>query len=344
MPARSSTMNRVEEQPHARARRLIDSSLVWDNHACMPMRPEDQSFLPQLERCRAAGVHVVSINVGGGPLDLAHHLRMLASFRQWFSQHSDRYVLARTAADIDHAREEGKLAIVFDVEGMAPFDNGDHGLVQLFYDLGVRWMLVAYNRRNAAGGGCLDEADSGLSAHGRMLLAEMKRVGMVVCCSHTGHRTALDVMAHADNPVIFSHSNPSAIHRHYRNIPDELIKACAATGGVVGVNGIGVFLGENDDRPQTVFMHIDHMVQLVGAEHVGLALDYMFDQGEIALIKSMPSIIPAEPSLTHQAPKMVPPEAIPAIVEEMASHGYSDSAIAAILGGNWLRIARQVWR
>jgi membrane dipeptidase len=185
-------------------------------------------------------------------------------------------VLVETAADVDRARQEDKVSIAFDVEGMTPLDEGDNGLIQLFYDLGVRWMLIAYNRKNAAGGGCLDDDDPGLSAHGRAMLAEMKRVGMVVCCSHTGHRTGRDVMANADNPVIFSHSNASAVWSHYRNIPDELIKACAATGGVVGVNGIGIFLGENDARPELVFRHIDHMVQLVGPDHVGLALDYVF--------------------------------------------------------------------
>lgn len=334
----------MEPMTSTRARRLIDDSLVWDNHACMPMRPGDTSFLPQIERCRQSGIDVVSINVSTGAMGLVECLRMLAGLRRWFGGQPDRYVLARTAADIDRARSDGKLAIVFDMEGMAPLNEGDHGLVQLFYDLGVRWMLVAYNRNNAAGGGCADE-DPGLTGHGRAILAEMKRVGMVVCCSHTGHKTALDVMEHAGNPVIFSHSNASAVHQHYRNIPDDLIKACAATGGVVGVNGIGVFLGKNEDSPETVFRHIDHMVQLVGPEHVGIGLDYVFDQEELArALKSMPSMFPKEATLAGQALKMAAPESFPAIAEAMLSHGYSDADVAAILGGNWLRVARQVWR
>ena len=338
-------MTSSEEESRARARRLIENSLVWDNHTCMPLRPHDTTFLPQLERSRAAGIDVISINVGAGPLDLALHLRMLASLRRWFSDHRDRYVLVETASDVDRARQEDKVSIAFDVEGMTPLDEGDNGLIQLFYDLGVRWMLIAYNRKNAAGGGCLDDDDPGLSAHGRAMLAEMKRVGMVVCCSHTGHRTGRDVMANADNPVIFSHSNASAVWSHYRNIPDELIKACAATGGVVGVNGIGIFLGENDARPELVFRHIDHMVQLVGPDHVGLALDYVFDQEELAqFLKAMPNIIPLDRSLAGQTMKMAPPEALLPITEMMVAHGYPDGAVAAILGGNWRRVAGQVWR
>ncbi|MGH8596494.1 MAG: dipeptidase, partial [Gammaproteobacteria bacterium] len=193
--------NDVSEATKDQARRLIGGSLLWDNHACMPLRPGDMSFLPQLDRCRDAGVDVVSLNIGFGPQSLDEHRRTLASFRRWISMREDQYLLVRSVADIDRAREQGKIAIVFDIEGMGPLDDGDHGLVQMFYDLGVRWMLIAYNKNSAAGGGCYND-DSGLSPHGRSLLAEMKRVGMVVCCSHTGHRTAMEVMAAADNPVI----------------------------------------------------------------------------------------------------------------------------------------------
>lgn len=326
-----------------RARQLVGDTLVWDNHACMPLRPADESFLPQIERARAAGVDVVALNVGYGPLDLVSHLRMLASFRRWFTAHGDRYLLVECVADIDRARRDDKLAVFFDVEGMAPLDQGDHGLVQLFHDAGVRWMLIAYNRNNAAGGGCYDD-DPGLQPHGRALLAEMKRVGMLVCCSHTGHRTALDVMAHADNPVIFSHSNPSAVYPHTRNIPDELIKACAATGGVVGINGIGIFLGDNDNRPQTLVRHIDHVAQLVGPDHVGIGLDYVFDRQELAdAVVAMRETYPDDPTY-HQEIKMVGPEAFSAIAAGLLERGYGEADVRKILGGNWRRVAAQVWR
>jgi len=139
---------------------------------------------------------------------------------------------------------------------------------------------MAYNRNNRVGGGCHDD-DAGLTAYGRRVLDEMARVGIVACCTHTGHRTAMDVMAHSSRPVIFSHSNPRAMHDHPRNIPDEAMKACAATGGVVGLNGIGIFLGDNDNSTETLVRHLDYAVQLIGPEHVGLGLDYVFDQVEL---------------------------------------------------------------
>ena len=325
------------------ASQLLADSLVWDNHGCMPLRPSDEDFLPQIERYRDSGVDVVSLNVGYGDFDTESHLRMLASFRRWFAARLDHYVLAESIADIEQARREGKLAILFDIEGMGPLNDGDHGLVQLFYDLGVRWMLVAYNKNTAAGGGCIDE-DMGLTAYGRQILAEMKRVGMVVCCSHTGHRTVRDVMANADNPVIFSHSNAAAVHAHYRNIPDELITACAETGGVVGINGIGVFLGDNDNSPEAVVRHIDHVVQLTGPDHAGVSLDYVFDQDELTqALKDNPGMVPAMSSVADGL-RMAAPECFLPITEGLLRLGYRDADVEKILGGNWRRVAEQVWR
>jgi membrane dipeptidase len=332
----------VDTDVLARARTLIATSLVWDNHSCMPLRADDTTFLPQLERCRAAGFDVVSLNIGFGPQSLEAHLRMLASMRRWIAAHADRYALARTTADIERARAAGHLAVIFDVEGMAPLDAGDDGIVALFRELGVGWMLVAYNRNNAAGGGCYDD-DPGLSAHGHRILAEMRRVGMLACCSHSGPRTALDVFAAAGNPVIFSHSNPRAVHAHTRNISDELIRGCAATGGVIGINGIGPFLGANDDRPETFVRHIDYVAALVGVEHVGIGLDFVFDQAELLdYLASMRETFPHD-SAFREPPNMVAPEALLEITAGLCGLGYGDDDVRKILGGNWLRVARQVW-
>ncbi|MEI9889230.1 MAG: membrane dipeptidase [Rhizomicrobium sp.] len=332
----------MTEAAMEKARTLIADCLVWDNHACMPLRPDDDGHLPQMESYRTAGVDVVSLNVGFGAQPLDSHIQVLAAFRRWFSAHADRYALVAGLADIDRARRDGKLAILFDIEGMAPLDAGDHGLIARFHDLGVRWMSVAYNRNNAAGGGCYD-ADTGLTSHGRRILAESKRVGMVVCCSHTGHRTAREVIDRADNPVIFSHSNPAAAHAHPRNIPGDLIRACAANGGVIGISGVSVLLGDRDCQAETIARHIDHVAQCVGADHVGIALDHVFDEMEflddpIALGSAFPSgAAPAGPI------KTAPPSVVPGVVAVLLGRGYGDAEVRKILGGNWRRVAEQVW-
>ena len=326
-----------------RACELLKSNLVWDNHACMPLRPADRSFLPQLERFRAVGADVVSLNIGYGEDSLESHFRMVASFRQWIAENADRYCVVSTTSGIDQAVGSGKLAVTFDIEGMAILNQGDHGLIEAFYDLGVRWMLIAYNRNNVVGGGCHD-VDAGLTTFGRDVLAEMKRVGMVVCCSHTGHRTAHDVIAAADNPVIFSHSNPSALARHARNIPDDLIDACARSGGVIGINGIGWFLGHNAGRPENVAACIDHVVQRVGPDHAAISLDFIFDQEEMTEILATRRNSFPDPAAYAGELNILEPEGLPDVVANLLLKGYGDGDIAKVLGGNWRRVADQVWR
>jgi membrane dipeptidase len=326
-----------------RAQALLRSAVVWDNHGCMPLRA-DASFLPQLERYRASGVNVVSLNVGFADMSWADHVKVLSFMRQWIAQRPDRYRLVSTVEDVRRCKSEGTLGVFFDIEGMCPVQD-DLSFVQTFYELGVRWMLIAYNRNNKAGAGCLD-ADTGLTAIGRAIIDEMERVGMVLCLSHTGARTAAEALDYARKPVIFSHSNPNAITAHPRNISDELMRACARKGGVIGINGIGKFLGANQDNVvDQVLRHLRYAIDLVGAEHVGLGLDYVFDRAELEeYYRENPSLFP--PGLNNAAAglAMVEPEAIGAITEGLLRDNLTDANIRGILGGNWLRIAAQVWR
>ena len=324
------------------AKALIAASLAWDNHGCMPLRWQDESFLPQLDRYRAAGFDVVSLNIGFGEQGIEDHIRTVAAFRHWIGQREDKYLLASTADDILRARARGKLAIVFDIEGTRAIAD-QLSLIQLYYDLGVRWMLMAYNRSNLVGGGVHDEDEQGLSAFGRSVVAEMERVGMVVCCSHTARRTVIDVMDCATRPVIFSHSNPSALWGHKRNIDDDMMRACAATGGVVGINGVGPFLGDNDIRSATIARHIDYAVQLIGPDHVGLGLDYVFDGQELAdYLVQMRHTFPDDPAYANPV-SFVAPEQLTEIVAHLIGLGYGDDDLAKILGGNHLRVAQQCW-
>ena len=323
------------------------SGIVWDNHACMPLRPGDVAFLPQLERLRQTGINVVSLNVSFDVVDPHDAFPLLATFRHWIRQHGDHYVLADTVADIEAAKAEGRLAVVFDIEGGNAV-AAHPGLVEAFYRLGVRWMLFAYNKNNTLGGGCMDD-DAGLTAYGRQVIDEMERVGMVLCCSHVGHRTAREAMQYASKPVIFSHSNPSAVYSHVRNISDDLMQACARSGGVVNINGVGMFLGagpdgQGDNSTETLLRHIDYAAQLIGPQHVGLGLDYVFDVAEVEdYLRQHPDKFPAS-MFQPGGYVQVEPERFPRIAEGLLTMGYSDADVQGILGDNNLRVARQVWK
>jgi membrane dipeptidase len=324
-----------------RAQALLRSAIVWDNHGCLPLRA-DSSFLPQLERYRGAGVNVVSLNVGFANMSWAEHMTILCFMRQWIALRPATYRLVSTVEDIGRCKSEGKLGIVFDIEGMGPVRD-DPSLVQAFYELGVRWMLIAYNRNNVAGGGCLD-VDGGLTAVGRAVIDEMERVGMVLCLTHCGARTAADALEYSRHPVIFSHSNPYGDTAHPRNVSDDLMLACAAKGGVIGLTGIGPFLGASVNLVERLLRQLRYAVDLIGAEHVGLSLDYTFDRTELeGYMRLNPTLFP--PGMgTAEDLGMVEPEAMGAIAEGLVRENLTDAQIRGILGENWLRVARQVWR
>jgi membrane dipeptidase len=150
-------------------------------------------------------------------------------------------------------------------------------------------------------------------------------------------------MRRAAKPVIFSHSNPLGVWRHKRNIRDEAIRACAATGGVVGISGIGLFLGENDNRPETHIAHIEHVVQLVGPDHVGIGLDFVFDVSEaMEYVRANPQMYPPDLGFKDGI-RMLPPEGIRTIASGLLSRGYARKDVRKILGGNFLRVAKSTW-
>ena len=320
----------------------LDGHLLWDNHTyCAPV--PGTATIDQLDRHRRAGFSVAFLNLGDADRSLEHVVRMAAFCRRWLKDHTDRFVLLQGLADVDDARRTGRLAVGFNVEGA--FAIGDQlDAVSLLYDLGVRWMLLVYNRSNLAGSGVHDPVDQGLTPFGRRLAAEMDRVGMIKCVSHTGYRTALDVLDASQVPCIFSHSNALALKRHARNIPDELIRACAATGGVVGINGLNIFLGDGGPEAALMADHIDHVAQLVGIDHVGIGTDYGYmSAADIGDVLSDGAFWPDGHDY-DKAIECVPPEAIGDVVGCLEGKGYGPADIAQVLGGNMRRLAAAVWR
>lgn len=315
--------------------------VVWDQHGCLPLRPD--ADLDDLEQYRAAGVDAVSINVGFDAVPWTQSLRVAASFRHRVLA-DDRFVLAGTTADVRRARAEGRLAVSFDLEGTVALD-GDLAMVEAFHTLGVRTMLMAYNRANLAGGGCHDE-DTGLTPFGRDVVAEMNRVGMVVDASHCAPRTTFELFECSTAPVVFSHSNPKAVYDHPRNITDEQLRGCAATGGVVGINGIGIFLGDNVADTATFVRHLEHAAEVAGPDHVGLGLDYVFDKAELAaFLREKAALFPAG-TAGYDATveqRFVEPGRIPVIAAALRDRGWPEAAVAGVLGGNFLRVADAVW-
>ncbi|MGH8319573.1 MAG: membrane dipeptidase [Steroidobacteraceae bacterium] len=270
----------------------------------------------------------------------------LAKIRHSLSEHPEKIILVDGVEDILAAKKAKKLAIGFHFQGTEPVGR-DLANVGAYYKLGVRWMLMAYNFQNNVGTGCIEaeKNDTGISQFGKELIAEMNRVGMLVDCSHSGYRTTMDAMSISTKPCIFSHSNPRALYDHPRNIRDDQIKLCAQTGGVIGINGVGPFIGEpREVSLDTMVRHIDYVSDLVGPEHVGLGLDYMtpshcqvmydFYKGDVSKVA-----LPGEPPWGFLNPTQAP-----LLLSKLLAKGYSVEAVRGIMGQNFLRVATQVWR
>lgn len=324
----------------ARAAAAHDAALVWDNTVPWRDYGDPQRRARCLPRMREFGHDVVSLTLSGDRDDLAATVHKIARERHYFLSRPEQYVLVETVDDIQRAKAEDKLAVVFHFQGSNPVDN-DPCMVETYYRLGIRHILLVYNLKNPVGDGCKERTDAGLSRFGESLVEEMNRVGMLVDCSHTGYRTSMDVMALSQQPVIFSHSNALAVNDHPRNLRDEQIDACAATGGVIGVNGVGIFLGNNDCSPENQLRHIDYIASRVGAEHVGLASDYLYHREVTSPTAWNP---PHAGDVPWPEINYAEPEQLPVLTELLLERGYSEQQVHGILGGNWLRVAATVWR
>jgi membrane dipeptidase len=328
------------------AARLHADALIWDMTVPWGEWPgSDSSGKPAaLEMMAASGYDLAALTVGGDNVDILETVKLIARERAFLAAHADRYTLAGTADEVVAAKREGRLALVFQFQGTNSLGR-DVNMIEPYYQLGVRIALMAYNQKNAVGDGCHERTDGGLSRFGIEVVREMQRVGMMVDVTHTGYRTSMDVFEVAEGPVVFSHSNPRALFDHERNIRDDQIKACARSGGVIGVNGIGIFMGgDNDVSPDQLLRQIDYLGDLVGPEHVGIGLDWVYDQ---------PSLLRAAKASKSRYPEkggydgdiaFASPDRLPRLTEAMLRRGYSEAVIRGILGENWLRVARSVWR
>ncbi|MEV0076648.1 membrane dipeptidase [Nocardia neocaledoniensis] len=319
---------------------------LWEQHCCLPLH--HTARIDELARYPLGSY--LSVNVGYSAQTKADSLALLHRFRADAAA-DPRFRLVASTADIGAPEV---ISLAFDLEDSAPLD-GDLDNVELFYDLGVRSLLPTYNHANPAGCGCLDTDDTGLTGYGKDLVRKLNEVGMFADGSHCSRRTGLDIATHTRAPMIYSHSNFAALWEHPRNITDEQARACAATGGVIGVNGVGIFLGHNEpharaERVAAMADHIRYGVDLVGVEHIGVSSDYSFDGAEFnEEIRANPGAF--SESYTRWGPlHWTPPEDflgesdVPGLDELLADRGFAPDERAAIFGGNFARVAGRVWR
>lgn len=266
--------------------------------------------------------------------------------------HQDMVELALTTEDIRRCKREGKVAFVVSIEGAAMIEN-ELDRIDVLYGLGVRCLGIAYSEGNALGAGLKEPRDGGLTVFGRKAVERMNKLGMAIDISHSGDQTSMDTIEASKHPVFITHAGARALWDTPRLKPDEIIKACAERGGVIGIEAAPhtTITKQRLRHDIDSFMeHFEYCVDLVGIDHVSFGPDTLYGD-HVGLHDALREALSLSASKgTTPYPKVEwvdgienPTEAFPNIVRWLVKHGYSDDEIVKVIGGNTMRVLEEVW-
>jgi membrane dipeptidase len=276
----------------------------------------------------------------------------VAAFKRWFRENDDILRPIRSVRDIEAAKREGRVGIILGWQNASGMEDKIDYL-QLFKELGVGIVQLAYNTQNFVGAGCYESNDAGLSDFGRDAVAEMNRVGILVDLSHVGPATSRDAIACSEKPVVFSHTCPAALHAHPRNKSDAEMRSVADGGGLVGVTLFPWFLKRGAAATLDDYVDaLEYTVNVVGEDHVGIGTDFTDGHREeffewILRDKGYGRMLVTETPKAVSA--LVLPRGMtgipdfPKICERLEGRGWPEARIRKVLGANWCRVLDEVW-
>jgi membrane dipeptidase len=352
-----------------RSRRLLQDSLVISLHDHPVRFPRDMTQTPAYNRTGrqhaayagllASGLTVVFDNLmdgtacvtGNAPWrwdDIITDLGMrLADLAHAGSQ----FLVIRTLADIDEARQSGRIGLVFGLEAATPIEN-ELDRLDVLYGLGIRQLGIAYSDANTLGSGLSEPSDGGLTAFGRRAVTRMNQLGIAIDLSHSSDRTALDTCGQTSQPVLITHAGARAVWATPRMKPDEVLRAVAATGGVIGMSAAPHTTLSHEHPRHTIDSVMDHFrycVDLVGIEHVAFGPDTLYGD-HVALHRVFAHLLslaalrgPEFEPVGYVDGLETPTENFANICDWLVRHDFSDDDIRAVLGGNIYRALQAAW-
>ncbi|GAA5065928.1 membrane dipeptidase [Thermocatellispora tengchongensis] len=361
----------LDEEQEARARELMRSSIVISLHDHPQILPKDPARTMEYVRgarehtayrtLRRSGLTAVFDNLLGvvgaaSPSGWKWDDAITAlGMRLADIAHQEGVVVARSVADILAAHRDGNLAFVMGTESATPIEN-ELDRIDILYGLGVRQMGIAYSEANALGCGLKEERDGGLTLFGRRAVARMNAIGVAIDVSHSGDRTALDTIEASDKPVLITHAGARAVWPTPRMKPDDVLLACARSGGVLGIEAAPhTTLSREHPRHtlESVMDHFRYCVDLMGIEHVAFGPDTFFGDHvgfhhALAAGLDVSRIIRPAGLLDFPEVEFVdgaenPGEFFGNVTRWLVKHGYHDDEIEAVLGGNILRVLGEIW-
>ena len=294
------------------------------------------------------GTCTISSSAGWKWQDILHDIGM----RRSDVAHQDFLILCEGVSDIYRAHNEGRLAWVPSIEGAAPIEN-ELDRIDILYGLGVRLLGITYSESNALGSGLKERRDGGLTAFGRRAVERMNKLGMAIDCSHTGSLTTLDVIEHSTKPIFLSHVGARSLWNSKRLTPDEVLRACAAKGGVIGIEAAPhtTITHNNPAHNLDSYMeHFEYIKDLVGIDHVAFGPDTLYGD-HVGLHRHYASQLSTKgtqassefPEVDYVQGLENPTEASHNILRWLVKHDYSTEDIQKVLGKNILRVLHEVW-
>jgi membrane dipeptidase len=268
--------------------------------------------------------------------------------------HQDFLIHCKRVEDIYRAFEEGKIAWVAALEGAAPIEN-ELDRIDILYGLGVRVMGITYSESNALGIGLKEDLPGGLTKFGEQAVRRMNKVGMLIDVAHCAPGTARAVAECSEKPILITHAGARALWDSKRLFPDDVLKTVAEHGGVIGVEAAPhttMTSTHNTHDIDAVMEHFEYIANLVGIDHVTFGIDSLYGDHvgvhhtfaaelstkETTNIKASYQEVPFVKGLEN------PTEASKNILRWLVKKGYSDTDIEKVIGGNTLRVLKEVWK
>jgi membrane dipeptidase len=294
-----------------------------------------------------AGVDIASVTIGAfgeQPFTYDNAIRDLGMFHEAFDRLGDRVLKVGTASDIERAPDEGKRGVILGFQNATHFGD-DLAKLELFHRLGVRVVQLTYNSRNLLGDGCTERNPSGLSTFGVEVVRRMNELGILVDVSHCSDATSLDAIEVSERPVAATHATARSVFTHDRGKGDEVIRAIGERGGYFGVAIVPFFLTDSDEVTLDDWLrHVARVVELAGAEHVGIGTDWGQELPSRLNEKLNEEMRRFGFRAEHRVDWTATVDGYrtwrewPNLTAALVSAGYSDDEIRGFLGGNFRRV------
>ena len=361
LPLTSEQQNRVQN--------IINDKVVISLHEHPIITPEDINELMDYERegreftafeglansCLDAvfdnmmdGTCIITSKAGWKWTDVIHDIGM----RSCDMAHQDFVIKGAKLEDIYRAKEQGKVAWFISLESATMIEN-ELDRIEVLYGMGVRMMGITYSESNCLGSGLKERRDGGLTSFGRKAVERMNKIGMAIDVSHSGDQTALDVIEVSEKPTFITHTGARSLWNMKRLMPDEVLLACAAKGGVIGIEAAPhTTITKNNPRHDldSYMEHFEYIKDLVGIDHVAFGPDALYGDhvGLHNMFSGNMSIAENTSGDKFERIEYVkglenPTEASHNIIRWLVKHNYSDEDIQKVIGGNVIRVLKEVW-